>query len=710
MSPETARSPSTPIFAFGDEARATGRRRRPRAAHDGFTSGARSEDEDGDFELESFPLTSLALGPWHARAHVSLRLAFGPGRFVFVVVRRLRAKKASAFGRTAELVTRHVARRLRVDVPMSPFDPEARGRRMSKGGERARRSRGKNDEDPSDDDANENVSDVESVFFAKPRETASSFAEGVSDDVSALDSLRSESLKKRPPSRTKKTRPRRALVLTYEIDHDDIVGLNYVNQLCLDGRLAIETRKVTKRAFDALDDALAFFAAKTTDSTTTDASSVSVPSAAGAGRRRLASAAGVGRAGARRHRRMKEKDAFASPTHSARKRSRFAADAVSDEPLRRTAKARPSDAIDVLDASSTSDAPSPRTPPRDDERVLGKNPKTSAEDSLREKKTKRKPARVGLRAPPFAFFLSRRRVVKESVSDTSARSCAERNADECHESEVFRDQTVFASFDDLFLPEALRERVVAERRLLTLAEDGIPVWATVMASCGLYYRPWLRTAARAAFIALALGSAAVGARDFFALGARGVLSADAVVAPASSSASSSANTLFLGGLAWTGGARLGLVDARAMRTLTGVLNAAARALARVFAFVGYVVGRIAAHRLSLAMAARRAWRGLPRLWANAHGFRAECIATECIASPTSATRASAGIDEENTTFRKRNDGGEKSRGEGGDFFFRAELGAAVPRARKNKTPARGAPTFLSRAEESSFALSTMCRT
>ena len=693
MSPETARSPSTPIFAFGDEARATGRRRRPRAAHDGFTSGARSEDEDGDFELESFPLTSLALGPWHARAHVSLRLAFGPGRFVFVVVRRLRAKKASAFGRTAELVTRHVARRLRVDVPMSPFDPEARGRRMSKGGERARRSRGKNDEDPSDDDANENVSDDESVFFAKPRETASSFAEGASDDVSALDSLRTESLKKRPPSRTKKTRPRmaRALVLTYEIDHDDIVGLNYVNQLCLDGRLAIETRKVTKRAFDALDDALAFFAAKTRkNSTTTDASSVSVPSAAGAGRRRLASAAGVGRAGARRHRRMKEKDAFASPTHSVRKRSRFAADAVSDEPLRRPAKARPSDAIDVLDASSTSDAPSPRTPPLEDERVLGKNPKTSAEDSLREKKTK--PARVGLRAPPFAFFLSRRRVVKESVSDTSTRSCAERNADECHESEVFRDQTVFASFDDLFLPEALRERVVAERRLLTLAEDGIPVWATVMASCGLYYRPWLRTAARAAFIALALGSAAVGARDFFALGARGV--ADAVVAPASSSASSSANTLFLGGLAWTGGARLGLVDARAMRTLTGVLNAAARALARVFAFVGYVVGRIAAHRLSLAMAARRAWRGLPGLWANAHGFRASSSITS-IASPTSATkkRASAGIDEEKTTFRKRNDGGEKSRGEGGDFFFRAELGAAVPRARKNKTPARGAPTF-----------------
>ena len=321
MSPETARSPSTPVFAFGDEARATGRRRRPRAAHDGFTSGARSEDEDGDFELESFPLTSLALGPWHARAHVSLRLAFGSGRLVFVVVRRLRAKKASAFGRTAELVTRHVARRLRVDVPMSPFDPEARGRRMSKGGERAtKKSYGENDED---EDANEAVSDDERVFFAKQNETASSFAERARYDVSVLNSLRKERLKKRQPPSTRKTRPRRALVLTYEIDHDDIVGLNYVNQLCLDGRLAIETRKVTKRAFDALDDALAFFAAKTT---TTDSSSVSGPSDSVDGRRRIASAAGVGRAGARRHGRMKEKNAFASPTFSARKRSRFAAD------------------------------------------------------------------------------------------------------------------------------------------------------------------------------------------------------------------------------------------------------------------------------------------------------------------------------------------------------------------------------------------------
>ena len=51
------RSPSTPTFAFGDEARATGGR-------GCFTSGARSEDEDGEFftsyltNIEIFNITA----------------------------------------------------------------------------------------------------------------------------------------------------------------------------------------------------------------------------------------------------------------------------------------------------------------------------------------------------------------------------------------------------------------------------------------------------------------------------------------------------------------------------------------------------------------------------------------------------------------------------------------------------------------------------
>ena len=96
------------------------------------------------------------------------------------------------------------------------------------------------------------------------------------------------------------------------------------------------------------------------------------------------------------------------------------------------------------------------------------------------------------------------------------------------------------------------------------------------------------------------------------------------------------------------------------------LGAGARALARVFAFVGYVVGRIAAHRLSLAISIRRAWRGLPGMWADAHGF--------VVASETDA-------------FRRDRETTEKA--SGGDF--RAETFAS-PRRRKPETPARGAPT------------------
>jgi hypothetical protein len=238
---------------------------------------------------------------------------------------------------------------------------------------------------------------------------------------------------------------------------------------------------------------------------------------------------------------------------------------------------------------------------------------------------------------------------------------------------VFRDQTVFLCFDDPRVSAALRDVVTAERRLLALAEDGIPVWALVMASCGVYYRPWLRTASRLAFVTLALWSATAGARDVFRFcayavakteNANGVETSSPAIAAVSSA---SANTLFLSSLAWTGGARLGFVDARAVRALTAALGAGARALTRVFAFAGYVVGRIVAHRLSLAIAIRRAWRSLPRMWADAHGF--------VVASETETFRRDRKMTEK--TFDRK--------------AFRAETFAS-PRRRKPETPARGAPT------------------
>ena len=652
----SARSPSTPA-SFGDGARVAG-------LHDGHISGAHSEDEDGDFErMESFPLTSLALGPWHAR-HVSLRLYFPTGRFVFVVVRRRRAEKASAFGRTAELVTRHVARRLHVDVPMSPFASDARG-----GLGKPKRACGDRGPNGGFNDRSAVPSPTRAAPFEtfEPRATASvagsvagtsgvAFAEGSRSRSRETASLARNHTTRRRSKHVFRTRDH---VTTYAVDHDDVVGLNYVNPLCADGRLAMEARRVVKRAHATLDDAVASFAtnaARGTRGVLLNASNATptVTLDDVFDRRRGvrgSRAAGVGRAGARRF--PGKKNAPGSP--KARKRSRLDADPrVSENTSENTFENTSGVLAETSDISS-----SPRTPPRDDEYLVSKNVARRFAPDAAERES-----RASLDASPDAT---------PTKSHTSPHRYDDTDDNGCDDQTVFRDQTVFLCFDDPRVSAALRDVVTAERRLLALAEDGIPVWALVMASCGVYYRPWLRTASRLAFVTLALWSATAGARDVFRFcayavakteNANGVETSSPAIAAVSSA---SANTLFLSSLAWTGGARLGFVDARAVRALTAALGAGARALTRVFAFAGYVVGRIVAHRLSLAIAIRRAWRSLPRMWADAHGF--------VVASETETFRRDRKMTEK--TFDRRD--------------FRAETFAS-PRRRKPETPARGAPT------------------
>ena len=656
----SARSPSTPA-SFGDGARVAG-------LHDGHISGAHSEDEDGDFErMESFPLTSLALGPWHAR-HVSLRLYFPTGRFVFVVVRRRRAEKASAFGRTAELVTRHVARRLHVDVPMSPFASDARG-----GLGKPKRACGDRGPNGGFNDRSAVPSPTRAAPFEtfEPRATASvagsvagtsgvAFAEGSRSRSRETASLARNHTTRRRSKHVFRTRDH---VTTYAVDHDDVVGLNYVNPLCADGRLAMEARRVVKRAHATLDDAVASFATASSDRDTrgalpgkknaSNATPTVVPGDVFDRRRGDGGsrAAGVGRAGARRF--PGKKNAPGSP--KARKRSRLDADPrVSENTSENTFENTSGVLAETSDISS-----SPRTPPRDDEYLVSKNVARRFAPDAAERES-----RASLDASPDAT---------PTKSHTSPHRYDDTDDNGCDDQTVFRDQTVFLCFDDPRVSAALRDVVTAERRLLALAEDGIPVWALVMASCGVYYRPWLRTASRLAFVTLALWSATAGARDVFRFcayavakteNANGVETSSPAIAAVSSA---SANTLFLSSLAWTGGARLGFVDARAVRALTAALGAGARALTRVFAFAGYVVGRIVAHRLSLAIAIRRAWRSLPRMWADAHGF--------VVASETETFRRDRKMTEK--TFDRRD--------------FRAETFAS-PRRRKPETPARGAPT------------------
>jgi hypothetical protein len=48
------------------------------------------------------------------------------------------------------------------------------------------------------------------------------------------------------------------------------------------------------------------------------------------------------------------------------------------------------------------------------------------------------------------------------------------------------------TFKDPTLPHQLRKFVGSEVRLLKLYESGLPGWAVMLPSYGLWYRPWLR--------------------------------------------------------------------------------------------------------------------------------------------------------------------------------------------------------------------------
>ena len=665
----SARSPSTPAsFVFGDGARVAGRH------DDGHVSGARTKtDEDGDFELESFPLTSLALGPWHAR-HVSTRLYFPSGRFVFVVTRRRRAEKASAFERTAELVTRHVARRLHVDVPMSPFDPDARGGPRVQSSERAKRARG--DRGPNGGFGHRSAVPSPNVSAFAPFETFETFAPGATASVAGSVTgtsgvafaegsreTRTASLKRNhTTSRRSKHSPVsrcRDRVTTYAIDHDDVVGLNYVNPLCADGRLAMEARRVVKRAHATLDDAVASFATDTVRDTR----------GAPPGKKNASNATPTVTPLGHVFDRRRGDGGSAPPASVARARGGFR------ERLKRRRRASARDSTPTRGFPKTLPKTLPTSSPGDERRAVAARAPRVARTRRAAVRARRAERGVGVWVEPESSLDA-----SPDATSTKSHRCGDTTDDTCGTNDafcgdrtVFRDQTVFLCVDDPRVSAALRDVVTAERRLLALAEDGIPVWALVMASCGVYYRPWLRTASRLAFVLLALWSATAGARDVFRFCANAVAKTENANGVGTSSpaiaavSSASANTLFLSSLAWTGGARLGFVDARAVRALTAALGAGARALTRVFAFAGYVVGRIVAHRLSLAIAIRRAWRSLPRMWADAHGF--------VVASETETFRRDRKMTEK--TFDRRD--------------FRAETFAS-PRRRKPETPARGAPT------------------
>ena len=579
------------MFGTSDEAPPLARRLRRSRSEFGDTDYDSDASDECEFLLKHFPLTNVQMGVWHAVGHCGLRVMFATNRFVFVVVRRRRAAKPTALGRTAEAMKRHVQRHLHIDMPLSPF---------AVGG----RSDGRSRDEGTGKGTNEKENEFASVSTSHAETPSVQFTEG------ATDSLHKTHTK--PARRWASSTYESNTVLTYEIKHVDIVGLNYVNQLCLDGRLAVESKKVYKRAFGSFDKAVAFFSdvgdgsndssnVKTTGNITDNAPAHHTPST----RTTFKSmATGIGRGGARRVSNSHRAARLSVSDNSKHKRARASAPSV---PLA-TKFEKCADNNPYAD-SKENKLPSLCTPPREEPVTpIARKPffrlaSDSASGVFNTPAASKSVSQNELNASRDECDGSNVQAGGSAVLVYDGSTVHNANTSTIY-TEVFHNQTLLVLFDDCNLPHALRDRINKNRRLLTLVEDGIPVWALFLPSVGVYYRPWVRIVFRVLFICLTVFSAMSGLRDL-----------------RNTDADGKNFSLSLVGL--ISGLRLGFVDPRTVRTIVTVVNAFTRSIARVLLFIAYVLGRFTIHRLSIAMAVKRQWRQLPKTLSKAHGFIAK---------------------------------------------------------------------------------------
>ena len=575
--------------------------------------GAWDEDDIPD-ELEAFPLTRLSLGMWKARSHGGLRAVLGRERFVFVVFRRRRAVPTLA-ARASELVSQQLGRRLQISVPSSPFDlgdATARGAAPVPDGVGTR-------------DATRGAAPVPDGVGARDAPRASTDDAPWSATTAAAFTPGASS----GGAHASGSRAAQHVVLTYEITHEDVVGLDYVNPLCVDGRIAIEARRVTKRAFSNLASALAFFGAR-------DGAVAHQGSGAESAARFTARKSSDDR---RLHRSEQRFDARASEVSdvggvgTARKRSRLALESrfaeVADVPGTGTGK-------ETGMGTKTGTGLRVRTVP-------SRSPGTPGTGTGTE----------GVFSPP-----ARSAFASEGAFRTPR--ARDDDSEDGHPGVVFRDRTVQAHFADPHLPDALRARVRARPALLRLCETGLPPWAIFLAGYGFFYRPYLRAVARYLFLLVSSLSMLAGFYDLYkhipgadvvlagmwspftqflenhararlSILASYLFTQSAIFAPLVTSVAATARA----GLAPLAGLAPTLFAARGVgRTATSASRFNLRlwrelgattftSVKRIVDFLMHLLRRAVAHRISLGMEARRRGREVHARLMRAHGFEGE---------------------------------------------------------------------------------------
>ncbi|THU70237.1 hypothetical protein C4D60_Mb08t22890 [Musa balbisiana] len=105
-----------------------------------------------------------------------------------------------------------------------------------------------------------------------------------------------------------------------------------------------------------------------------------------------------------------------------------------------------------------------------------------------------------------------------SESSSSSSSCESEHASLVFEATTYKDVLILFRFDDHDLPFKLKEIIMADLRLLTLLEYGLPSWVIFLQSYPVFcqiYRPWMCPLARALYVLISITTVLIGFYDLY---------------------------------------------------------------------------------------------------------------------------------------------------------------------------------------------------
>ncbi|DBA96501.1 TPA: hypothetical protein ACH3X1_015380 [Trebouxia sp. C0004] len=382
-------------------------------------------------------------------------------------------------------------------------------------------------------------------------------------------------LNAKSPFRTSSCRAGNYLVVSFEINWEDVCGFNYHNPLCQPGRVVIEAAHVTKRQFLTMKEAQKYYLKRVS---TPEPLSSAVSRRAGAHTLRtyasspnmslpLVARAELTRAQSKAHAQHKHIQWQAdsnwqlqpAPAQSAAMRN--LEQALPSMPETSAASQTPAPAAMQEQTARTDDCHATKAHHQPRHGDIGaktclkhtgvggmsppqaREPETAAAAAAADQSSSQMPSasfqanstlsadqpRQSQNAPAseaaaefVSAFSGASQLQAEDELGRQSGSSEQGIQDEwpdtctwtvpCH---VYKYRTVTFNFEDPSLPGVLQPAINNNERLLKLYESGLPVWAIFLPTYGLYYRPWMRRLTWILFIAVSVFSMACGFYDLY---------------------------------------------------------------------------------------------------------------------------------------------------------------------------------------------------